>query len=89
MSSLTLSESWVRSPGWAIRTRFSILGKILKEQTQPAEGIDAHQVGVVDDRYQHFAGVVDAFGLLNETSFAAKVPAVGVDLERLAQDAQG
>jgi hypothetical protein len=65
-----------------------VFGKILEEQAQPAQRVDAHEVGVVDDGHEHFAGVVDALSLL-EAAFAAKIPAFGVDLERLAQDAQG
>ena len=48
-----------------------------------------HEVGVVDDGHQHFAGAVEAEGFLDQQAFAVMVVAFELDLERLAEDAQG
>ena len=46
-------------------------------------------MGVVDDGHEHFAGAVQAEGLLYEQSLALAVAARELDLEGLAENAQG
>ena len=64
-------------------------GKVLAEQTQFAQAIGGHEVGVVDDGHEHFAGAMDAEGFLDQQAFAVVVAALELDLEGLAEDAQG
>jgi len=46
-------------------------------------------VGIIDDGHEHFAGAMDAEGLLDQEPFAMVVPARKLDLEGFAEDAQG
>jgi hypothetical protein len=46
-------------------------------------------VGVIDDGNQHFAGAVEAEGFLNQEAFTVVVAALELDLESLAENAQG
>ena len=46
-------------------------------------------MGVINDGDQHFAGAVEAEGLLDQEAFAVMVAALELDLEGLAEDAQG
>jgi hypothetical protein len=64
-------------------------GEVLAEQAQFAQAIGGHEVGVVNDGDEHFAGAVDAEGFLDQQAFAAMVVALKLDLEGLAEDAQG
>jgi hypothetical protein len=41
-------------------------GKILAQQPQLAQAIGGHEVGVINDGDQHFAGAMDAEGVLHE-----------------------
>jgi hypothetical protein len=63
--------------------------KILAQQPQLAQAVGLHEMGVVDDRHEQLAGAVHAEGLLHEQPLAAMVVALELDLERLAEDAQG
>ena len=65
-----------------------VLGEVLEEQPEPPQVVDVDEVRVVDDRGEHLARVVDPPGLLDEALLAADRTAVGVDLKRVAQDAQ-
>jgi hypothetical protein len=46
-------------------------------------------VGVVNDRHEHLAGAVKPGGFLDEQAFAVLVAALELDLEGMAEDAQG
>ena len=63
--------------------------EVLAEQAQFAQAVGGHEVGVVNDGDEHFAGAMDAEGLLDQQAFAVMVAALELDLERLAEDAQG
>jgi len=62
--------------------------KVLAEQTEFAQAVRRHEVGIVNDGYQHFAGAVNAEGLLDEQPFAVMIAALELDLERFAKDAE-
>ena len=64
-------------------------GKVLAEQAQFAQAVRGHEVGVVNDGHEHFAGAVDAEGFLDQEALAVVVAALELDLESLAEDAQG
>ncbi len=40
--------------------------KVLTHQPQFAEAIGRHQVSVIDDRHEHFAGAINAESFLNQ-----------------------
>jgi hypothetical protein len=63
--------------------------EILEEEAQPAQTIAGHEVGVVDDRDEEFAGTMDLKSLLNEETLAGVVVALELELEGLAEDTQG
>ena len=62
--------------------------KVLTQQTQFAEAVRRHKVGVANDGHEHFAGAMDAEGLLYQQAFAVMVAALELDLERFAEDAE-
>ena len=64
-------------------------GEVLAEQAQFAQAIGGHEVGIVDNGHEHFAGPIDAEGFLDQQAFAVTVEALELDLECLAEDAQG
>ena len=64
-------------------------GKVLEEQAQFAQAIGGHEVGVVNDGHEHFAGAMEAEGFLDQQAFAVVVAALELDLEGFAEDAQG
>ena len=64
-------------------------GEVLAEQAQLAQAVGLQEVGVVDDGHEHFAGAVQAEGLLHEQALALAVAARELDLEGLAENAQG
>ncbi len=66
-----------------------VFGKVFEEQSESAQGIGFHEVGVIDDGDEHFAAVVDAVGFFDEALFAGVTFAVGIDLKRLAQNSDG
>jgi hypothetical protein len=63
--------------------------KALEEQSQFAQAIALHEVGVIDDGHEHLAGAVEAEGLLDQEAFAVMIAALELDLKGLAEDAQG
>jgi hypothetical protein len=63
--------------------------EVFAEQAQFAQTVRGHEVGVVDDGDEHFAGAMDFEGFLDEQAFAAMVAALELDLKSLAQNAQG
>jgi hypothetical protein len=63
-------------------------GKVLAEQAQFAQAVGRHEVGIVNDGHEHFAGAVDAEGLLYQQAFTVMVATLELDLKRLAEDAQ-
>src|SRR5262249_45285145 len=63
-----------------------ILGEVLKEDPQLAQVGQVHQVGVVENGGQGFAGVVEAEGLFDEPAFALEGVALKLDPEGLTQD---
>ena len=62
--------------------------KVLAEQAQFAEAVGGHEVGVVNDGHEHFAGAMDAEGLLHQQAFAVMVAAFELDLKSFAEDAE-
>jgi hypothetical protein len=65
------------------------VGKVLAEQAQFAQAIGGHEVRIVNDGHQQLAGAMDAKGFLNQKPFATVVATLELDLESLAEDAQG
>ncbi len=63
--------------------------EILAEQTEFAQAIGRHEMGVVNDGDEHFAGAMDAESLLNEETFAVMITAFELDLKGFAKDAEG
>ena len=63
--------------------------EVFAKQTQFAQAFGRHEVGVVDDGDEHFAGAMDFEGFLDQEAFAMVVPAFELDLKGLAKDAQG
>jgi hypothetical protein len=64
-------------------------GEVFEEQAQFAQALRGHEMGVVDDGDQHFAGAVDFEGFLDQEPLAVVVVALELDLEGFAEDAQG
>ena len=62
--------------------------KVLAEQAEFAEAVRRHEVGVVNDGHEHFAGAMDAEGLLHQQAFAVMVAALKLDLKGFAEDAE-
>ncbi len=63
--------------------------KILEKQAQFAQAFGLHQMRVVNDGHEHFAGAVEPEGFLDQAPFAWVIVALELDGERLAEDAQG
>lgn len=63
--------------------------KIFAEQAEFAERFGGHEVSVIDDGDEHFAGAMDFEGFLNEEFFAVMIMAVKLDVESVTQDTQG
>ena len=63
-----------------------VLGKVLQQQAEFAQVVHVHQVGVVDDRHQHFAGVIEMEGLLDQSAFALEGGTFELDAKRFAED---
>jgi hypothetical protein len=63
--------------------------KILAQQAQFAQTLRWHEVSVVDDGNEHFAGAVDFESFLDQEAFATVVVALELDLKGLAKNAQG
>ena len=47
-----------------------VLGKVLQQQPKFSQVVHVHQVGVVDDRHQHLAGVIETERLFDQSTFA-------------------
>jgi len=62
--------------------------EVLAEEAQFAQAIGGHEMGVVNNGHEHFAGAMDAEGLLDQQAFAVVVAALELDLEGFAEDAQ-
>jgi len=78
-----LEQRWLAKEGQAVGAR-----EVLAEQAQFAQAIGRHEVGVVNNGHEHFAGAMDAEGLLDQQAFAVVVAALELDLEGFAEDAQ-
>jgi hypothetical protein len=63
-----------------------VLGEVFQQQPQPAKVFHVHQVGVVDDRHQHSAGVIETECLLDQSPFALEGRAFERDSKRFAED---
>ena len=54
--------------------------KILAEQAQFAQAIGGHEVSVVNDGDEHFAGAMDFEGFLDQEAFATMIVSLKFDL---------
>jgi len=63
--------------------------KVFEEQAEFAQAFCGHEVSVVDDGDEHFAGTVEAEGVGHELTFAVVIVTLEVDGKGLAKDAQG
>jgi len=79
-----LEQRWLSDQNQIVRVR-----KIFAEQTKLSQALRGHEMGVVDDGDEHFAGAMDFEGLLDQEAFATVVVTFKLDLEGLAKDAQG
>ena len=61
--------------------------KVFAQQAQFAQAIARHEMGVIDDRDEHFAGAMDFEGFLDQEAFAAMVAPFELDLKGFAEDA--
>src|SRR5271155_4514411 len=66
-----------------------ILGEVLEEEPQLAEVGQVHEMGVVEDGSQAFAGVIEAESLLDEAAFALEGVAFELDAEGITEDLDG
>jgi hypothetical protein len=64
-------------------------GEVLEQEAQLPQAVAVHEMGVVDDGYEHFPGAVKPECLLDEEALALAVAAVELDLEGFAKDAKG
>lgn len=65
-----------------------VLGEVLEDEPEAAQGVDFHEMRVIDDGREHLALLVDLVGLFDETRFALEVATLLRDVKRLTQDAQ-
>src|SRR6202011_4749392 len=72
--------------GAADEDQVVVLGEVLEEQPQLAQVGQVHQVGVVENGGQGFAGVVEAEGLFDEAAFALEGITLELDAKGIAQD---
>lgn len=63
--------------------------EVFEEQTQLAQALGLHEMGIVDDRDDQFGGAMEAEGFLNQEPFALMVASLELNLEGLAKDAEG
>ena len=63
-----------------------IFGEVLEEQSELAQVGQVHEVGVVEDGGQRFAGVIQAEGLFDESAFAFEGGVVELDTKSFAQN---
>jgi len=66
-----------------------VFRKVLEEEPEFAQAFHIHEMGIVDDRDEHFAFMVDFPPGLDEEFFALGIPSVGFDLECRAEDVEG
>ena len=66
-----------------------VFGEVIEEELQFAEVGQVHEVGVVEDGGQRFAGAVEAHGLFDELAFAGEGGVFELDAEGLTQDFDG
>jgi hypothetical protein len=74
--------------GLADQNKVMIFGEVFEQETQFTQTVDVHEMGVIDDGGEHFTELIQAKGFLDEAAFTFKVPAVEVDAEGFAEDAQ-
>ncbi len=55
-------------------------GKVLAQEPKLAQADGRHEMGVVNDGREHFAGAMDAEGLLDQQAFAVMIAALELDL---------
>lgn len=66
-----------------------VFGKVFEEEPQAAEVGEVHEVGVVEDGGECFAGVVECEGLFDEFAFAGESGALELDADGVAEDFDG
>ena len=66
-----------------------VLGEVLEEQPELAQVGQVHEMGVVEDRGQALAGMVEAEGVFDESAFALEGGTFELDAEGVAQDFDG
>ncbi len=66
-----------------------VFGEVLEEQPEPAEVGEVHEVGVVEDGGEGFAGMIECEGLFDEASFTGEGGAFELDAESVAEDFDG
>ena len=72
--------------GSADEDEIVIFGEVFEEEPKLAEVAEVHEVGVVEDGGEAFAGVVEAEGLFDEFAFALKGGRFELDTESIAQN---
>ncbi len=65
-----------------------IFGKVLEQEAQFTQRIGLHQMGVVDERDDHFAILIELMDLGEEPLFTLEIAAIGFGLEGVAKQAQ-
>jgi hypothetical protein len=78
-----LEQGWLAQQDQIVRAR-----EVLAQQAEFAQTIGGHEMGVVNDGDEHFAGAVDAEGLLDEQALTAMIVALELDLKGFAEDAE-
>jgi hypothetical protein len=78
-----LEQGWLANQNQIVRAR-----EVLAQQAEFAQTIGGHEMGVVNDGDEHFAGAVDAEGLLDEQALTAMIVALELDLKGFAEDAE-
>lgn len=65
-----------------------IFRELLKQKAQFTEGIGLHEMSVINERYDHFAILIELVDLDEKPFFALEIAAVGFGLKGVAQQAQ-
>ena len=63
--------------------------EVLEEEPQFAQALAGQEVGVVDEGHEQLAGAMETEGFLDQEAFAPVVVSLELELESLAEDAQG
>jgi len=79
-----LGKSSHREPRWP-RQR----GLTRKEQSEFAQTVHVHEVGIIDDRYEHLSVTVDLPASFDEQLFSAGIAPADFDAKGFAEDLQG